>query len=270
MDTSKFIPSIKLSVSRLPSGGKTYPKNVQISYRGYLFGELQEINGSKGRPLLDTMKDAMSGVTTLGMDTTALTLPDAVYLGILRRMSTTGASEFEIKYVCRNDKCRELNTHTFSQQNISFNDLAIDGVGVKIELTNGKTYELSPLTFGDFIRLANGIPGSKVKGELIKNKTATLAIMCRNMPFDEVYNDFYTITHPEDIEAIREVNELLHHDLKPLDAICKKCGHANKVVLEGRDSLITPFRGGGSSDRKRVHIIKRTEPQSLSHEDDGV
>lgn len=269
MDQSKFIPTIKIDFNSLPSKGSTYPKHASISYRGYLFGELQEINGSKGRTFVDSMRDAMSGISVTGMSVEDITLPDAVYLAILRRMSSCGTSEFEIKYSCR--KCSSLEAHIFSQTNISFNDLAIDGVGVGFELSNGKKYELSPMTYGDFLQLATGVRGSRLgKKELLRDKTAVLAIMCRNLRFDEVYEDFYNLTNPEDIDTIKEANLALHHDLKPLDATCRKCGQQNAVVLEGRDSLIRPFRAGGSADRKRIHTIKRAQPQSLSHEDDGV
>lgn len=270
MEQTKFIPTIKIDLNALPSRGVVYPKHATIEYRGYLFGELQEINGSKGRTFVDTMKDAMAGITTTGMRVEDITLPDAVYLGILRRMSSCGTSEFEIKYSCRVGNCAEVNTHIFSQNNISFNDLEIDGLGVSFELSNEKKYELAPMTYGDFLQLAYGVRGSTLKGDLLKNKTAILAIMCKNHKFDSVYHDFYNLSNQDDIDTIKEANEALHHDLKPLDATCKKCGFKNKVVLEGRDSLIKPFRSGGSADRKRIHIIKRVEPKSLSHEEDGV
>lgn len=270
MNEPKFIPKIKIDVKDLPSKGKTYPRNAEISYRGYLFGEIQEINSSKGRTFLDNLKSALSGITCVGMNVTDITLPDAVYLAILRRMSSCGTSDFEIKYICGNPSCKKVNSRVFNQNSISFNDLAIDGEGIELELSDGNKYAFKPMTYGDFLALTRGNKDIKNGQDLTRDKVAVMAVMVRNRLFSETYNNFFNLTSDEDFELLNEINSMLHHDLQPLSHKCDSCGFENSVTLEGRDSLITPFRKGGKSLRERIHIIKRTEPKSLSHEDDGV
>lgn len=264
------IPEIKLKPVNLPSKGKSYPENVEISYRGYLFGELQFLNASKGLSIKDLLENIAKGIKVQGISLLDLTLPDLTYIGIARRMSTFGATEFEIKHSCR--ACNAPIKKVFTQMDITFNDLSLDGYGVEMELTTGKTYLFSPLTYGDFLKLFNGTISATKRENLVKDKLAVLAAMCRNHNFDTVYTDLYNITNQDDIDAIDEVNKQLHHDVKPLKHICEnpKCGAENAISLEGRDFLINPFRGGREASKPRVRSVQRVKPQPLSHKDDGV
>jgi hypothetical protein len=264
----QFVPWIELPVKNLPSGGKCYPEGTEISYQGYLFGDLLMINASKGWDVMKRLEEASKGIKSNKVSVEQLTFPDIVYLSMLRRMSSLGSSEFETKYICR--KCNKPSSKVFSQMDVSFNDMEFEGETLEVILSDESKMRFSPLTFGDAKRLHNGTASRFKKENLSSDTTAVYAIMCRNMPFDDAYNKIYNISNSDDAEVFNVMNEMFGHDLKPLTSSCNNCGHENKLVLEGRDSLITPFRRGESTTGPRISVIKRTKPKPLSHEADGV
>jgi hypothetical protein len=261
-------PRVVITLDRLPSKGKCYPPDAIIEYRGYLFGELQELNNSKGLSLVDIFEKAMSGIHTLRLPKDDITLPDATYLTIARRLSSLGTNDFEVKHKCVS--CGTVNSKQFNQMDLDFDDLQIDGKGIELTLSNEKVYYFTPLTYGDFKKLLNNTISSVIKGDLARNPTAIYASMVRNHKFDEAYTDFYNLTNYDDIEDLKKVNTLLGHDLKPLQYDCVKCGTANSIKLEGRDSLITPFRDERHTHRERIRIVTTPKLEPVSHQATGV
>jgi hypothetical protein len=267
---SQFIPTIELSPPKLPSGGKCYPRNVKVSYRGYLFGEIQNFNASKNLSLADILKRTLDGIAVSGMAKESLTFPDVLYIGVLRKLSSVGTSEFSIKHICK--KCGTVNERRFGYVDLSFNDMEFEGEALELQLSNNKTFLLSPLTVGDVLKLKSGYASKFRKEDLSGDRIANFSIMVRNAEFDEVYKELYNLTDIDDRDALLEIDKIFNHDLKPLEVVCSndKCKFEDKLVIEGREALIGPFRGGRTADRNRVRVIKRTEPQSLSHQVDGV
>jgi hypothetical protein len=263
MESNGFVPTIAVTPDKLPSKGKCYPDGVQIRYRGYLFGEVQQINASKGNSFIDMLKNSMAGVEVTGMQKEVITLPDAMYLSILRKLSTVGSNEFKLKYACRH--CAEINERVFTQMELQFNDLEVDATSVAVTLSNGVEYVFSPLTFGDTVRLAEGKISSLKKGNLLSDRTANYAAMCRNLTFDKAYTSLFNISSQDDFEILEEIDKLFRHDLKPLIGKCAKCEKENSLVLEGRDSLITPFRAGGETARDKLRLIKRPASEPVSN-----
>lgn len=264
-------PTLKVPVSVLPSGGKSYPSRVEINYRGYTFGELQNLNTSKGMHVLEILSKALDGFDIEGMSKTDLTFPDCTYLSILRKLSSIGANDVEIRYVCGASKCGHVNSHVFTQMDIQFTDMEFEGKSIEMELSNGKSYSMSPMTIGDAQMLKSGSLSKYHKDkDLLRDKVALLAIMCRNHSFDETYSDFSRTTDAKDYDALEDIEKMFYHDIKPLTATCSKCGRNNTVSLEGREQLIMPFRERGKTDRNRFRVVPRDECKPLPLEEDGV
>ena len=257
-----YVPYINLPMTKLPSKGKCYPDQAKISYRGYLFGEIQQISGGKNHDMLDMFANVMVGIEVEGMDKDQITFPDLLYTAILRKMSTLGSSEFSIGGRCR--KCGEDYDRVFSQIDLSFSDLEIDGDHIELEVESGDKLVFTPLTYSDIQRLNSGKLLNNKK-DLMHDSVANFAIMCRNHTFNNAYNIINKLSHHEDIENMNEIDHMLSHGLKPLKHKCDACEFENTIVLEGRDSFITPFRSGGEANRHKLRVGKRAVPQPLSH-----
>ena len=73
-----------------------------------------------------------------------LTLSDAIYLGLMRKISTLGTEKLKLPYLCKN--CRQKYTHVFKNQDLEFNDIDVSELPLRFELNSpNKSYELWPL-----------------------------------------------------------------------------------------------------------------------------
>jgi hypothetical protein len=244
------LPEILLVPSQLPSRGLSYPPTASISYKTYTFGEVKKASLSN-LDLIKSLEIALSGIVC-NFDKKLLTLMDALFIGVLRKVSTMGELKLKFTYVCK--KCGNSNIHVFNHKNIEFNDISEEVKELPVSITlEGKDVTLSPLTVGDYFDLNNGKYSDIVKGREF-DQTSIYAIMVRNMPFKEAYNLIYNLKNQEDIELLEYVDKLLLHNLKPLNAVCanNKCGAESKLKLEGQEALIMPFREGERTFGDRI------------------
>lgn len=239
-----FIPEIEVDPKNLPSRGLSYPANAKISYRTYMHGEVRKVSTSS-LGIENSLNIAMSGIKA-SFGTDRLTLQDAVYIAIMRKVSTLNSMEFEVPYVC--SKCKTTVSARFKHTDINFNDIdkRVESLPMFIELS-GEEFQISPMTVKGYLDLKSGLYDGIIKGEGI-DKVAVQAISVTNMDFKKAYDHLYALRDAEDIEVLEEIDKLVYHDLKPLETICrnpvneKVCGTKNFIKLEGREALISPFR----------------------------
>lgn len=268
------IPEIKLKAKDLPSKGKFYPRNATVSYRGYTFGEMTKVAGSKGETYEDRVRLILSGVKT-SFNPLDLTFNDLLYLGVARKISTLGSNEILVSYQCSNPECNEINEHKFTQASLSFKDLEMGEENidfVEIELTTGKTYKVKPFTVGNFFDLCPTGKFSKEfhNKELMFHRPAILAAMVTDKPFKEVYTDFSSITNGEDLETLAEIDLMFQHNIQPLKATCPVCDTVTQIELEAKEALFRAYRGRKEAGRSRVRIVSQSKPVSLSNGEHGV
>lgn len=235
----RFFPEITAGV--LPSQFKAYPKDVIIKYRPYAFGEIKKFNQG-GKSMLDVFQMAMDGVTVEGMNLDDITYSDALYISLLRKISSLGDTRFKVTYIC--SSCGKPVTDAIESTKIGFDELEVPELPVVVEMSSGALH-FKPMTYGSFIKLA--------KEKKTNDVIAILAVMCTNKPYDEAYNLIYNASAGDGM-VLEHVDKLLYHGLQRLPFKCGNCGFEDKVALDGRDALIGPFRELDEYVKSRVRF----------------
>jgi len=252
----EYIAITNVKLDRLPSKGFTYPDDASISHRMYKCGELDMINNSNMTPK-QLMEIALEGINT-NFDKMELTVPDFLFLGLLRKISIYNETSFTASCLCK--KCRQKTSMDIPAFDMEFDDLGIKGLPARVTL-NGKLMEFEPLTVGRFFDLLDK--------DMASDTLATYAAECMNMDFDEAYEHIQNLTE-EDYEEIEFIDEAMHHGLKPIEIKCTatikiegkekskskevECGHVNLVHVQGGDVLVTPFRKQERTKGSRVQF----------------
>ena len=252
------VPWIELDVKKLPSRGVAYPQGSIIKYRTYTHGEMRQFSIQNPNPT-QSIEMALSGLEITGFDKMQLTILDAFYIGLLRKVSTMSGLQVEVPYVC--EACEKVNKRVFSNEDIEFEDLSeeVTSLPIRTEL-GGVEVAFTLLTVKSFLDLQRGRYNKDINGGK-PDALSIEALMIENLPFDRAYKLLYNLDNEEDISVLEEIDQLLKHDIKPLKATCTQeldnkqiCNHVNLIKLEGREALIRPFRGGDRNPRARIRF----------------
>jgi hypothetical protein len=235
--STSHLPKVSLEVKDLPSKSLSYPPGTTVSHRPYTFGEVKRISQSK-LGIKDTFKEILKGVETNLPDKGMLTVPDVLFLGLLRKISTFGSSKFSVAYHCSH--CDKGSTFDLSADQIDFAELSVPRLPIKISLSNDVEYVFTPITINDYNYL--------VDKELADDELAILAVQCRSGGFEKNLEEFNNC-NMEDGQILSEVDKLLKHEVKPVKNKCnnklddnKVCGGENNIELDGGRALVLPFR----------------------------
>lgn len=271
------LPLKLIPVDKLPSRGLAYPEGVKIEYRTYTFGETKMESASSGSSIR-AVKRALNCITTTGMERGKLTVLDLFYLGVLIKMSSEGASEFVMPYMCW--KCGYEGEHKFSQGDLDFKDMdeSIESLPMKVEMSDGKILEFAPMTVDQYIDLYSG----KFNECFPKKKpddVAPVATLVKNLGgYANAYKYLTNMTDAEDGELVNEIDKMLMHQIKPLTLKCSNtlenesvCNAELFLKLEGKEALLKPFHGRETSIKSRIfygnapqHNTKRVRPHGVS------
>lgn len=228
-----FLPEVTLDLTGLPSRGLPYGGAKSLKYRGYCFGEVKKVSGETGHSIGDGLNLVLSGVTC-SFDPLDLTLADALFIGLLRKISTFGSDKvFRAEYLCR---CGAKNSSTVRREEVEFEDLAIQSLPIKAQFSFGSV-KFHPITVREFIRLSEM---GKADDEI-----AMLALQS-DMEFNTAHDRFSKVTG-QDMAILKRVDDYLFHGLKPIHTQCVKCKTMIEVELDGGQALILPFRGPEST-----------------------
>lgn len=241
--TSSFNKNLpEIEVSDVPSKFIAYPKNCHIKFKPYTWGEVKKFNQSKMN-VIDNIKFVLDGIEC-SFDKYSLTVPDFLYIGLMRKISTFGNSKFTLKHIC--EKCQEIKTETFDATMLEFQDIKAPAVPAFANFESVQ-FEFMPLTINDYIFL--------VENALVDDEIAMMAKQCRNMEFKEACEKLYALS-PDEGGYIDKIDKAFFHEIKPLKFICNsvikgtECHHENLVEVEGGDAFVYPFRGEGSGTIK--------------------
>lgn len=267
-ETESRIPVIQVEPTKLPSRGVSYPPDVKISYKTYSFGDVKKSSLS----VLShekTLEASLQGILVEGMDKDQLTINDAFYIALMRKLSSFGTGiQFKVPYVCRS--CKKPSEHIFRVMDINFKDLnssitsmpiTIENLGCDDNGEGGKTVEFGLMTVKDYRK----IHSKDMKEYFNKiDSTALYAILVRNMSFEEAYEFISGLTDLDSIEILDDLDKLLDHSVKPLKATCIRevtedgktapCGTENYIRLEGIEALLRPFRESGRTNKHKIRF----------------
>ena len=269
------LPLKEIKLANLPSKGLPYPEGVKVEYRTYTFGETKMESASSGSSVR-AVKRALNCITTTGMERGKLTILDLFYLGVLIKMSSEGASEFTMPYICW--KCGHDTVHKFSQGDLDFKDIdeSVIELPLKVVMKDGKELHFSPMTAQQYIDLYSGrfnetFPKKKPDG------VAPVATLIDNMPYASAYKYLTKITDAEDRELINDIDKMLMHEIKPLTFKCSNtleneavCNAELSLKLEGKEALLKPFHGRATSTKSRIFYGNAPKHNTVESSEDGV
>lgn len=247
--TLDHMAQISVSVTSLPSKGLSYPPSSTVRHRPYTFGEVKRIN-QNDMTLAQAIEMVLSGVETIGFPKESLTLADALYVGLLRRISTIGTAKGVVPYRCGH--CSRKASQTLElggpMSVIEFDDLPIPELPIIIDMSKGER-RFMPLTVSQYLQVL--VPQGKQEDEI-----ACLAAECVGVDFESAEREFNDAT-ADDAALLNEVDRLLYHGVKAIPVNCPNCGGMVSLELDGGQSLILPFRGAQEPLKSRVHFGKR-------------
>lgn len=247
--TQATIPEVNLDLSALPSQGKAYPKGSWIKYRAYSFGEVKKVNQEKLSEK-DSFEFMLSGVVC-SFDKLDITVADALYIGLLRKISTLGATKMVVPFSCRKPDCGSHERPILDTSKLEFDDLAAEDLPVRAEFSFGE-YHFQPLTVKRYYYLFDN--GKKHTDELY-----CAAVQVDNREMEEAYKALYAM-NADDGSVMNAVDEVLYHGLKAVRFECSKCKTPHEVELDGGQALLIPFREQQQSPKARIHFGLKDKP----------
>jgi len=251
-DEKTFLASINATVKKLPSKGLSYPANVEIRYRPYAYGEVKQISQSKMSEK-DLYGFIMDGIDITGMDKGELTLGDAMYLAVYRKVSTLGTNKITVKYKCGG--CSKESSTNFETREIKPKFIEAPRLPMKIELeTAPKPLSFKPLTIGQYFEVQD-----KIRLNTNLDMDMALIAFMADGDFEEIYDILYNLTSQNDIGTLKEIDRYLNHGLDSIKGQCTNpdekgtpCGHVTDIELDGGQALLLPFREDEEPTRSRI------------------
>lgn len=239
-------PITSVDIKKLPSKGISYPENATISFRTYGYGEIKKISNSNMGER-EAFGLVLAGINT-NFDKYSITFGDFMYLSLFRKIATLGTTKFQVPY--RAPISGEVRYHVMSVEELEIEDLDIPKLPIKATFHGGELI-FEPLTVGNVLELIS-------KNEL-RDPTSLMAAQVRNNSFDQAKSFIHSITNPDDLATIAEVERLLAHNIKPITIQCTEKDKTGREVtnnvtirLEGRQALLLPFREEGVPSRSGI------------------
>lgn len=224
-----YVPTVTIDPKNLPSLGMPYPENSTISYRPFVFGEVKKISSSVGLTQKDIFCLLLEGIDT-SFDKNLLTVNDVLYIGVLRKISTMGASKFSLEFSC--PQCKQTNKSVLGSGDLDFEEMMAKKLPV-VATVSGIKYKFTPLNVGDLISL--------IDADKHRDDVYVFSKQCRNMTTSQAYNAIYNC-NSEDSIIFDKVDRYLSHKLKPVSAKCQNCESEIKISLDGGQAIMLPFR----------------------------
>lgn len=258
-----FLPTVNVDVTKLPSKGLAYPKDVKISYRPYSYGEVKKVSQSKLSEV-EQWDFLLNGINVDGLDKEDLTLGDVLYMAIYRKLSTLGGSKIKAVHKCGG--CLEKSESIIELNSVSPNFMKAPKLPMKLNFNDGD-YSFSSMT----IRMYKAAYDLMLQKPDLDEEFCLMSVQCTSHEFDEVYNRFYNLSTGDEVELLSEIDDYLGHGLKPVKVKCKnlvdnkdkksedgpdkkECGFITDVELDGGQALLLPFREHEKSHGSRIRF----------------
>ena len=245
------LPEISVDLENLPSRGLPYPE-AKITYRPYTYGELIHLaQSSKGKAntnndIIDSIQYTLNGIYVANIEKEDLTLSDYNYISVLRKISTIGQGDLFLSWKC--PECGYQNKTEFTLFDLEFVNLTQKGFIAEL---SGREVDFVPLTVRNYIKFLRN------KATTLDKDIALLALQVKNMKFEEAYQFLYNLTGIN-IEILKEVDNLLYHDVKDIEVKCQKgdCGFTSKLPFQVIDKFLVADQGHRGSVKAKIRPIE--------------
>jgi len=226
-------------VTDFPSKGLAYPEGTVVKYRPYSFGEMEMINNSILSPQ-ERYRYIMEGIDAHGVDKLQLTVPDFLYIALMRKIATLEAAKFRVRYSCQNRRCGKTNetVAVYDANNLKLDYIAAPRVPVKaIGVAGNPQFRFMPLRMDQFIEMMD-------EGTDELGTPAMLAKSCMDLPYGSAYRIF---SSPNligiDAVKLKRADRFLYHGVAPAESECRFCHQVSVVEIDSWEAVIVPFRG---------------------------
>ena len=239
-ELAKHIPVVE--VDDLPSNFVPYPPGSKITYTPYTFGEVLSVNESH-MTLKQQFEEVLSGINTTGFPKNQLTVPDFLFIGLKRKISTLDTTTFTAAFLCRKEDCRYTNQIQLTTAMFEFEYMAAPKLPVVVkDFPNLGKLIFDPLRVSEYLELM----------EMEKDHQAyMLARMCRNQDFLKACDAFFYATG-QPARTLRRVDAQLFHGLNPIPVNCPACKQSSELKLDGWEAILIPFRGQDEPDEDLI------------------
>lgn len=229
----------QVEVDDVPSRKLPYGKNAVISYRPYTFRELDIFNDST-LSADERIKFILAGMFIDGGEASELTLPDFLYLGLLRKISSLGTAKFTVTLP------DSAASRVLDFSDINFDYLEVPELPVSVTLSDGGELDFMPLTVGRYL---------ENKGRDRDNERSRIAMQCVNLDREKAQRMVDDATG-RDLLLFTEVDKLLFHGVLPVTLKFKDKGNERSASVEIDDprSLVWPFRGDEDSVKNSIRF----------------
>ena len=239
-ELSKYVPSVECT--DLPSKFVPYPPGSKIAYKPYTFGEVLSVNESH-LSLKQQFGQVLEGITTTGFPKDQLTVPDFLYIGLQRKISTLDTTTFTAAFLCRNEDCRHTNQLQLTTAMFDFEYMAAPKLPVVLkDFPNLGKCIFDPLRVKEYLELMD---------QDKDHQAYMLARMCRNQDFQTACDAFYYATG-QSARNLRRVDAQLFHGLNPIPVTCPECKRQSELKLDGWEAILIPFRGQDEPDEDQL------------------
>lgn len=205
-----------MKVEQLPSGMKTYPKGITFEVSKYTIGELKELSEREftRREMYDFI---LSGVKpSIPMNLYDLSLYDANFFGIQRRIITFGQNSFQFRNYC--DKCEKEVLDKVLVNQIEFFDMDAPELPVNVKLADGTEISFGILTLGKFLDLIDMYDGDR--NEI--NWEKLMACQCVSHSYEEALKILRENATAADLPVLEKVDVILYHGIVPIRVSCEE------------------------------------------------
>ena len=218
-------------VTQLPSNFRAYSTQAEISYVPYTFGELLNF-GQSSMSRADNIEFTLKGIYTTGMDKKDIIFYDYVYIALLRKLSSFKEDEFVLEYDCYS--CGAKNKLPGKLSELSFKELNVPAIPVKIKDDEGNELHFSPLTVGNFLTLLRENKTGDKLG-LYASTVTNMDKLKAKAILSKASGDF--------LRSILYVDEILTFGLESITRNCTECKASNILGMDEPEVFVLPFRG---------------------------
>ena len=253
-------------VSQLPSGFLPYPKGIDIRFEPITVGEKLQLSEAD-LTIRQIYEYSLDKILVTGMNKRDLTLPDFIYIGVLRRLyAEDDVTNIHITYC---PKCGHKVTRQFLLSEIGFDELKLQGYPIKASFED-KILVFKPLTIGDTLDMLEKDPNGKdtVLNTYLAMLDKVLDTQGNTLDIDK--EEFILNSSEELVGIFKEVDELYYHGMQDIDIACpnkdfsqeydntgklvgsKPCGNRWKEDYGSPATIIFPSDRHPSSVRSKI------------------
>ena len=213
-------------ISNLPSKGQSYPKNAEIYYTPFSFGEMKFLSGSSLSDV-ESINFFLNKIQC-SFPKEDLTYYDFYFLTVMIKMSTFGEINYNMTFEC--NKCGHINTIPFSIEDLDFNEIRVPmpiSIDLKQPYKDTETdTELSKITF---VPISIGRYKKMIEEDVVDDFDIYMANCIKDGKFKERLTLIKDYLNGSDISLLETIDVSLYHGVKDIPMACE-----NKILPEGK------------------------------------